>query len=205
MAVLLLCLFAGGHSAAAAVDHPAGSEHHPAGSHAEGDHHDDHAEVPFWGDLAFWSFVAFLGFVYAIKKLGLWNALLTSMSARERRETGLIADAESACMSAREELRHSRGQLEALDETTREILAEADRDAAYTQTEITAAAQREATAQVERARHEIERVRDQSIHDLFQALSEKVVEATEFRLRNNLQAEDHDRLLTETLSRLESR
>lgn len=204
LAVVLLHVPVGITSIRAASDHAAETDHHHEdGGHDE--HHDDHADVPFWGDLEVWSLVAFLGFVFAIKKLGLWNALLTSMSAREQRETELIASAETSLRSAEEELRHSRGQLEALDETTRGILEEARRDAEYTRNEITATAQREANVHLERARHEIERVRDQSVHDLFAALAEKVAQVTEERLRNNLQSSDHDRLIDETLAQMTSR
>jgi F-type H+-transporting ATPase subunit b len=158
--------------------------------------------IPFFGDLELWALVAFLGFLWAIKALGLWDVLLRSMSARERRETELIAGAENFLAQASEEFRQSRGQLEALDETIRGILEEAERDAEYTRNEITGSAQREANVHMERAQHEIERVKEQSVHDLFQALAERVTETTEQRLRNNLKPDDHARLIDETLATL---
>jgi F-type H+-transporting ATPase subunit b len=140
---------------------------------------DGHGEYTFRGDLAFWGGIAFFGFLYSIKALGLWDALLNSMSARERREVETIATAETRLQQAEAELRKARGQLEALDETTRGIFEEAERDAEYTRNEITRIAKREADAAVHRARHEIERVRDQSVHDLFQALVENIARTTE--------------------------
>lgn len=180
----------------------AAAEEHHAGDHSSNGHHEAYS---FRGDLAFWGGIAFLGFLYSIKALGLWDALLNSMSARERREVEMIATAESALQDAEQELKKARGQLEAFDETTRTFFLEAERDAEYTRNEITRVASREAEAAVQRAEHEIERVRDQSVHDIFQTLVENIARTTETRLRERLTPDDHDRLADGTLGQLTTR
>jgi|GEM_PF-3553809 F0F1-type ATP synthase, subunit b len=203
---------------ALAQDHPAPSEkasaassdaHHDSheGSHDDG--HGDahggghgHGEYSFWADLPFWSLIAFIGFVAAIKGLGLWDLLLNNMSEREKAELNAIAAAESLLDQARNELRQAKGRIESLDETIRETLAEAQRDAETTRAQIQAVAQREAQAAVDRATLEITRVRDQSLDEIFETLSSKVADLTEARLRSDLQSDDHDRLISSMLEEL---
>lgn len=210
----LLALAAGAVPAAAAAQEHASSQHaagehaaHGAApSHAAPGHpaqaHGEHDEYSLWADLPFWSGVAFIGFVLVIKKLGLWNLLLSSMSDRERAETEAIAMAEANLQAAREQLRQSRGRLEALDGTIQEKLAEAGRDGQTVLNDFLRAAQREAQAAVDRSRHEIERVQDQTLNDLFSTLAEKVALATEQRLRTGLQPADHARLIGEMLDEI---
>ena len=60
---------------------------HLEAGHGEAAHGDEHhGEYTIWSDLPFWSAIAFIGFVLAIKALGLWDYLLSSMSERERAE-----------------------------------------------------------------------------------------------------------------------
>ncbi|MCA8999816.1 MAG: ATP synthase F0 subunit B [Planctomycetaceae bacterium] len=170
--------------------------------HGEGDHGDGHHEYTIWGDLPFWSLIAFIGFVVAIKVLGLWDLLLSSMSAREQAENEAISIAENDLAASQSVLKEVRGRMESLDETIRETLAEADRDATGTRTDILAEAEKEANASVERARHDIQRVRDQSLNELFSSLAEKVSAVTESRLRDGLNDDDQRRLIDQTLGQL---
>jgi len=181
------------------VDHVG---HSPANSAHAGEHDAFHQPYSLWADLPLWSAIAFVGFVLAIKGLGLWDLLVTSMDSREKVETQSIATAESDLLGARATLRTSRGRLEALDEQIRETMAEADRDARSTRNEIVAVAEREARASVDRATLEIDRVRDQSLNEIFETMTNRVSELTEQRLRSSLQAGDHDRLIGSMLNDL---
>lgn len=181
-------------------DHQADADHHNA---AHGDAHDGfHQPYSLRSDLPFWSAIAFLGFVLAIKGLGLWDLLLTNMSTREKAEAEAISTAESDLLGARTVLRTSRGRLEALDEQIRETMAEADRDARSTRNDIIAIAEREAQASVDRARLEIDRVRDQTLNEIFETVADRVADKTEQRLRSGLKNEDHDRLIGSMLNDL---
>lgn len=187
----------GTKSAAAQV-----SGHHGSRAEISDSAASHHAEYSIWSDLPFWSAIAFIGFVLAIKGLGLWDLLLTSMSDRQSAETQAIVQAESDLNAARAALRSSKGRLEALDERIRETMAEAGRDAQSTRDEIIAAADREARGSVERATHEINRVRDQSLNDIFELMTNRVADATESRLRSGLQTNDHNRLIETMLNDL---
>lgn len=184
---------AGDHAAAPTDSHATGK--HPAGGHAAG----GHGEYTIWGDLPFWSGIAFLGFVGAIFKLGLWDYMKTNMAVREQAERDAISAAEGHLSEADHLLRTAKGRIEALDENVRATLAEGQRDAQYTRDEFIKLAEKEAAAAVERARHEIERVKNQSLNELFESLADKVASTTEQRLRSGLQAEDQRRLVDSML------
>ncbi len=161
---------------------------------------DSHAHpYSIWSDLPFWSGVAFIGFVIAIKKLGLWNLLVTSMAKREEAEFKAIDIAESDLAKEQALLQQAKKHLETLDAEIKEIFAEAERDSASTQKDILAIASKESENALQRAKLEIERVKDQALNDIFISLADKVTETAQQRLRSGLSREDHDRLIEEAL------
>ena len=184
------------------LDHAATSPATEVTADAKAHHEDLHGEYSLKSDLPLWSAIAFIGFIAAIKGLGLWDLLLSSMSDREKAETQAISSAETDLMNAQSALRHSKGRLEALDEQIRETMAEAQRDAQSTRDHIFSAANSEAKAAVDRATFEMNRVRDQSLNEIFETLSDQVAAATESRLRSGLHAEDHGRLIETMLGEL---
>ena len=151
------------------------------------------------GDLAFWSLVTFVGFVWVIRKLG-WKGFVDGLNDRERLENEAIADAEGKNRDAQQHLSDRKGELEAIDETTREFIEEAHRDADRTRTDIVAAATTEAETLKRRALREIERTRDQSLKELFDTMAQRVVERTEQRLQETLTDADQERLMDESLA-----
>lgn len=146
---------------------------------------EEHAVGGIWDNLPVWGLIAFLGFLYAIRKLG-WDSFLTGMREREENELRLIGEAEQLRQQALERLRHYQGQMEALDEHVREALAEAQRDADHTRRDIRTVAQREAELVRQRAEVEIERVRNQSLSEIFEATVDRITREAEARIRARL-------------------
>lgn len=155
-------------------------------------------DVPIGQDLPLWGLVTFLGFVWVLKKLG-WEPLVSGMAERERVENEAILLAEEKNRLAQQDLIERKGQLEAIDETTREFIDEAHRDAERTRNDIAEAARSEAETLKRRALREIERTRDQSLKGLFDAMALRIIERTEQRLAETLTAEDQQRLMDESL------
>ncbi|WP_437186413.1 hypothetical protein SH668x_003564 [Planctomicrobium sp. SH668] len=178
------------------------ADHAEKSSATADDHHDGHGEYSIKKDLNFWSLIAFIGFAFAIKKLGLWDSLLTNMSARQTSESAAIETAESTLNISLESLRAAKGRVEALDQKIREIRDEAGRDAQSTRNEIQATAAREAQSALDRANLEIGRTRDQALNEIFETVADQVTARTEQKLRQNLQADDQNRLLDEALAGL---
>ncbi|WP_437192302.1 F0F1 ATP synthase subunit B family protein [Planctomicrobium sp. SH527] len=198
--ILFACLFLlalGAMSPAASMVQAADTGHAAAGAHGDDAHH---ASYSFWSDLPFWSFIAFLGFLFAIKKLGLWSLLVRSMAEREKAESEAINIAEGDLSVAQLALREAKGRIEALDGNIREIFDEAKRDVTSTKNDILEVAQKESKATLQRAQAEIERVRDQALNEIFSSLADKVAVQTEKRLRTGLSAQDHSRLVDDALT-----
>lgn len=166
-----------------------------AAGHGEeaGDDGDEHGDS-LASDLPFWGIIAFIGFLFAIKKLG-WSSLTSGMAAREAEEQKLINDAEELRRQAAEQLTTQRGQMEALDEHVRAALAEAERDADHTRSDIRAAADREVANVRSRVDLEINRVKDQTLNDLFENFTQRVIDSTQDRLRGQLDPAAQDRLI----------
>lgn len=156
-------------------------------------------EVSLREDLPLWGLVTFLGFLWVLKKVG-WQPLVSGMAERERQENEAIMLAEDRNRQAQQELIERKGQLEAIDETTREFIDEAHRDAERTRSDIVESARGEAETLKKRALREIERTRDQSLKSLFDAMALRVIERTEQRLAESLTTEDQQRLMDESLS-----
>jgi len=184
-----------GH-AHAADDHAHGAEaaHDSAAEHGEG-----HEYAGLSSDLPFWGIIAFIGFILAIKKLG-WGSFTSGLAGREAEEQRLIDDAEGLQRQAAEQLQTHRGMMEAIDEQVREVLAEAERDAEHTRSDIRAVANREAANARARADLEVSRVKDQTLNDLFETFSQQVISATQQKLHGGLNPAAQDQLIDEALA-----
>jgi|GEM_PF-6462616 len=159
-----------------------------------------HARYSIWSDLPFWSLIAFLGFIFAVKKLGLWNLLTRTMAEREQAESEAISIAENDLSGAQTLLRDAKTRIGALDQQVKEILAEAQRDADSTRKDLLVLAEQESETSLQRAKLEIDRATAQALDQIFGAVADQVTQTAEQRLRSGLSRQDHDRLIQESLS-----
>ena len=116
-----------------------------------------------------------------------------------------IADAEAHRVKAEAMLRDYQAKLAKSQEEVKEILAEARRDADHAKQEILAATEKESAAMRQRAVSDIERARDQALGDLFDFVSQNVMQATEQVVGRSLTGADHERLVREALANLDLR
>ncbi len=158
----------------------------------------EHAAAGIREDLSLWGLVAFvLFFLTCLKLLGSWA--VQSLAEREQTEIAHIAEAEQKNQAAQQSLSERQGQMEAISEEIDETLAEARRDADYTRSDITKAANREADTLRNRAKSEINRASRQALNDLFSTMAARVVEQTESNMKDRLNASEHNRLIDEAL------
>jgi F-type H+-transporting ATPase subunit b len=169
------------------------------GTEAEHGAEGGHAYSGLASDLPFWGIIAFIGFILALKKLG-WGSFTSGLAGREAEEQRLIDEAEGLRRQAAEQLTVHRGKMEALDEQVREVFAEAERDAEYTRRDIRSVADREAASARARADLEISRVKDQTLNELFESFSQRVIDATQQKLRGSLKPTEQDKLIDEALA-----
>ncbi|HET6425274.1 MAG TPA: F0F1 ATP synthase subunit B [Planctomycetaceae bacterium] len=202
LAVMLVSLVCGSVAVAPQSVHAAEEAEHHA---AEGDHGSAPSLPLEWkGDLALWSFVTFLAFFLVLQKLA-WKPLSTELTNRENKIAGDIAAAESHRFKAEAMLKDYETKLGKVQEEVAAILAEARRDAEHTKQEIVATAQREADANRQRAVADIERAKDGALSELFDFVSNNVVQATERMLQRSVSPEDQERLVREALADLNIR
>jgi len=185
---------ADGHTHEGDAGHGAEAAHGAAAAHGEA-----HGYSGLASDLPFWGIIAFVGFIFAIKKLG-WGSFTSGLADREAEELRLISEAEALRRQAAEQLTTHRGKMEALDEEMRGVLDEAERDAAHTRRDIRAVADREAANARARADLEVSRVKDQTLSELFEGFSQRVIDATQQKLRGGLNPAQQDKLIDEALA-----
>lgn len=200
MTVLAICVFAAAVAGVSAAPAAAADKHDaPAG--AEGEHHETGIPMKFKADLALWSVVTFLVFFFVLSKIA-WKPLTAALDRREAGVEKSIADAESARVKAEQMLHDHERKLAKVQDEVKAMLDEARRDAETARQTILADAQKEATATRQRALAEIEQAKNQALDQLFDAMSDRVVSATEHVIGRSLNEGDHSRLVSEALAQV---
>ncbi len=191
-----LALLFGGHASVLAAGHegdpPAAKEKGVPGM------------VPVSQDLPLWSLVTFVVMMLVLGKF-VWPKLNEGLIERERRIRQDIADAETNRHKSEAMLKQHELRLAKVQDEVREILAEARRDAEHAKLEIVTTAQREAEATKHRAIAEIERSKDLALAELFDFMSNNIVNATEQVIGRSLSGSDHERLVKESLAGMDVR
>lgn len=174
--------------------------HHGDGHHPHiGEPGKEPEPISWRADLAIYTLAIFLLFAFILGKFA-WGPIVKGLDAREASIRKDIEDAELARVKAEELLADHQKQLDAVQDEVREIIAEARRDAEHTKNEIVTAAQQEAEATRNRALDEIDRAKEQALHELFNAMSDRVAVATEHVLGRALTDDDRGRLIDDALS-----
>jgi F-type H+-transporting ATPase subunit b len=99
-------------------------------------------------------------------------------------------------------LRQHQAKLDSVQEDVKAILAEARLDAERTKTDIIASATTEATAVKNRAIAEIDRAKDQALHEVFSNLADQVAKATEQVVGRTVTGDDQSRFIREALAQV---
>ncbi len=155
-------------------------------------------------DLMVWSLITFAAFVFLLSKFA-WKPLAAGLDQREARIRNDIHEAESARVKAQQLLAEHEARLAKTEETVRELIAEAKRDAEKVRADLTAAAEADVQTMKKRAVSEIEQARDVALQQLFDTLSTNVMDATSRIVGRSLNSDDHQRLVQEALAELNVR
>lgn len=184
-----------------ASDAPA---HHENGDSTGGSHAEAGLPMNWTRDLALFSLITFVVYV-AVLRVAAWGPLRDGLNERERRIRQNIADAEANRAKSEAMVRDHEARLAKVHDEVRDILAEARRDADHVKQEIVSTAQKEAEATKQRAIAEIERSRDAALAELFDFVSNNVINATEKVMGRSLNSSDHERLIKESLAEMNVR
>lgn len=169
-------------------------------AHADS-HSGPHIFTPARFDLMVYSIIVFLVLLFILKKFA-WKPMLEGLQKREANIRSALAEAQRAREEAKrlsEELQH---KINNAHETAREILEEARRDAQHTTEEMIARARGEIQIERDRLRREIETARDQALQELWNQTAQVASLVSSKAIRRYLSAEDHRRLIDESLVEL---
>ncbi len=189
------------------------SDEHDPGDH--GGHHNpydlshanatDSLEDPseFKSDLAIYTFILFLLLLIVLWKFA-WGPIIEGLDRREERIREGIEESERAAETARQQIVQYEQKMAGVADEVRELMDEARRDAEATRQRVVAEAQDAASAEKNRALREIELAKYAALHEVTQQSVNKAVDLAGEIVRRELNANDHDRLIRETLSNLPS-
>ena len=150
-------------------------------------------------DLALWSGIVFLLFLGTLTLLA-WKPATKGLDAREDRIRGDLAAAERHRLDSERLMKQHSAEMAKAQDSVKEILAEARRDAEVAKANILAEADAAAKAREHRAVTEIARAKDQALAELFDTYNDRVAAATETVLGRGLTDADQRRLIDEAVA-----
>lgn len=157
----------------------------------------------FAGDIgnALWTLVIFGSVVFVLGKFA-WKPILKGLQDREAFIRTSLEEARRDREQAESRLREYTDKLnEARSEATA-IVEEARRDADVVRKRIEDEASEEAGRIVERARREIQIAKETAVKDLYSLSAQLTTEVAGKVLEREIRAEDHERLIRESIARL---
>ena len=161
--------------------------------------HEEGLPVTPRADLALWSGIVFLLFLGTLTLLA-WKPATKGLDAREDRIRGDLAAAERHRLDSERLMKQHSAEMAKAQDSVKEILAEARRDAEVAKSNILAEADAAAKAREHRAVTEIARAKDQALAELFDTYNDRVAAATETVLGRGLTDADQRRLIDEAVA-----
>jgi len=159
----------------------------------------------FAGDVGnvLWTLVIFGLVVFVLGKFA-WKPILSGLHQREQFIRTSLEQAKRDRDEAEARLREYTEKLTAARAEATAIVEEARRDADVVRRRIEQDANDEASKIVERARREIDIARQTAVRDLFAEASRLTTEVAAKILEREIRPEDHERLLRDSIARLDA-
>ncbi|MBX9623396.1 MAG: ATP synthase F0 subunit B [Gemmataceae bacterium] len=143
-------------------------------------------------------FLALLGVLYAFA----WGPIQKGLQAREDAQYHALDEAKKAREEAAGMRVQVQAQLDHAAEQVREMLAEARRDADALRATEKEAGVKDAAAERERAKREIEAARDAALEDIYKQAVDLATTLSAKTLGRKITADDHRKLVGESLAEL---
>lgn len=157
----------------------------------------------FAGDIgnAVWTLVIFLLVVLVLGKFA-WGPLLSGLQQREEFIRRSLEEAKDDREAAEARLAEFEARLADAGAQAAEIVDQGKKNAETARASIEEKARDEADKMVERARREIDLAKQTAIKDLYSTSSELATEIASRILQRELNAQDHERLISESIKEL---
>ena len=153
--------------------------------------------------LIFWTFVTFLVLLFLLYRY-VYPPIRDQIQRRQSEIEQAIDEAQKTRSEARELLAEYRRQIEEARGEARQILDEARKQGEAARERARREAREEGDRIIQRAREEIERERDSALRELRGEVADMVIVATERVIGQELDREEHERLISEALDSLEA-
>lgn len=158
---------------------------------------------PFAGDVgvAVWTVVIFLTVVFVLGKFA-WGPILNALQKREDFIRNSLEQAKKDREESEAKLKEYTEQLTAARAEAKEIVEEGRRDAEVVHGKIEQDAKKEAAAIMERARREIQIATDTAVKELYDLSGKLATDIASRIIRKELNAAEHERLISESIEEL---
>lgn len=192
------------------------ADEHEADGHGDEGHGDPHdlshvnatdamnSPQEFKSDLAIWTFVVFLCLLAVLGKFA-WGPIMAGLEKREQSIAAMVEEAKQSQEKAAEQLKQYEAKIAAAGEESREIVAQARKDAEAAGERIVAAAEVAAEKQRERAVADITNAKNAALEEIKTEGVGLAVQLAGRIVRRELNAKDHSQLIDEALKQLPSR
>lgn len=154
-------------------------------------------------DLGVWSIVIFLVLFFALTKFA-WKPMVEGLNKREENIRGALEQAERTRKDAMELQSQLDAKMKAAGSEIAKMMDEGRRDAQALKEQMVAEAKAEIQHERDRLHREIETAKDQALQDIWQQSVALATTLSSKAIRRNLTAEDHQRLLDETIADLKT-
>lgn len=172
-----------------------------------GDDHGEKGGLDFTGikrwDLGIYTLVVFLLLVFIVSYFA-WPHIREGLEKREANIRSALDEARREREQSLAALAEAKKQLAAAADQVKGMLDEARRDADVLKASEREAGAREAAAERDRARREIDAARDAALKDIYEQAVNLAALMSEKTLRRSVSAEDHRRLLDESIAALKN-
>ncbi|MFK7737596.1 MAG: F0F1 ATP synthase subunit B [Pirellulaceae bacterium] len=192
-----------------------GEDHESSGAGHEGDHVDNdptHANMSdasysvteFRTDMAFFSGIVFLLLLAGLGATA-WKPIMEGLQKREDSIAANIADAEKSSEAASAKLAEYESKLATANEEAATIVSDARKDAEAAGQKLVAAAQEDAVRIKDRATADIESAKRVALGELAEQSTEVAMSVAKSVVGREVNANDHQSLIQEMLSKLPSK
>ncbi len=146
----------------------------------------------------------FLGLLFVLGRWA-WKPLVAQIQRREQSIAATIENAEKSRHQAEDLLAHYKARLERADEEAEKVLDEARTEAERAREQAVAAGREEAEKFLHAAREDLQTARELAMRDLYASAAEMATDVAERILRKELDADEHERLIAESLENFKTR
>ena len=153
--------------------------------------------------LVIWTFLIF-GIVLFILWRFAWAPIAKALDERANKIHSDISKAESLREEAEAKLKDYLEKLDGLKAEGQEIVSEARKDAEQLKNDMLAQARKESEDMKNRSLRELKLAKDSALEEIHQQVTELSVAVASRILERDLKADDHKKLVEETLSSLKS-